>query len=79
MNDYGWNLDILQHAEDVVDSKGKRGSTATGHAHYTKNWKKPQQDAYNKKYYQSHKYKCGVKDKGSNKSGEQSAKDKAWN
>lgn len=40
MNDYNWNLDILQHAEDVVDSKGKRGSTATGHAHYTKNWKK---------------------------------------
>lgn len=55
MNDYGWNLDILQHAEDVVDSKGKHRSTATGHAHLSENWTKEDQSAYNKEYYREHR------------------------
>jgi hypothetical protein len=41
MNDYSWNLtpnDYIEHA-------------ATGKAHYSKNWDKAKQDAYNKAYY----------------------------
>ena len=41
MNNYSWNLgpdDTIEHA-------------ATGKAHYSKNWDKAKQDAYNKAYY----------------------------
>lgn len=55
MNDYGWNLDILKHAENVVDPKGRRVSTATGHAHLSENWTKEDQSAYNKEYYREHR------------------------
>lgn len=48
MNDYSWSLD--ESPEFIAHS-----------AHYSKNWKKADQDAYNKTYYQQHKEKWGVK------------------
>lgn len=46
--------------EDVEHS-----SIAHGTAHYSKNWNKADQTAYNKEYYQQHKDKWGVKDSAS--------------
>lgn len=49
----------IQKHENRTSGDSKT-SQATGKAHYSKNWTKAKQDEYNKKYYQTHKYKWGI-------------------